>query len=134
MLFILAGFLAAAVSWIANRAFLSKIGVQAIIVVSPFIEEMSKTGAAILLGSNIIFTHGIFGLIEGLYDAWGGGIKELYAGAASIIGHLFYGYVTYQVFLGYKVFIFAVFAGLAVHTLWNLTVMKYIVIRRRKAR
>lgn len=130
MTFFLAGTLAAAGAWIGNRVALKLGGIRVIVVVSPLIEEAAKTGMALLTGSSLVLTHGLFGLIEGFYDAWNSGNGGLKAGAVSVAGHLFYGYTTLQVMQNFGV-IQAVIAGYLVHMLWNLTVFKLIVKKRR---
>ncbi len=131
MRFLIAGMLAAAVSWAFNRAALRWMGAKVIVVLVPLIEELAKSGAAVLSGSPVVATHGVFGLIEGVYDAWESGLTGLEAGVAGFLGHLFYGYVTYLVLQKHAVFWAAAAAGYTVHMLWNITVMKFIVRKRR---
>jgi len=132
MLVLIASALAAAVSWLGNRAALHFIGIKGIIVAGPLVEEAAKSGAAVLTGSSLVLTHGAFGLIEGIYDAWGGGAKAVPAALVSLFGHLFYGYVAYLTWRKQGVFWAAVLAGYVVHMLWNLTVLRFVVSKRRK--
>ncbi len=131
MRFLIAGILAAAVSWMGNRAALKIMGTKVIVVLAPFIEELAKSSAAVLTGSSMILTHTMFGLIEGLYDAWDSGWPGVGAGLASLLGHVFYGVVTYLVWQRLGVFWAAVLAGYVVHMLWNIAVMKFVVKKRR---
>lgn len=131
MKFLIAGILASLGAWIGNRAALKLGGVRAIVVISPFIEEIAKTGMAFLTGSSLILTHGVFGLVEGFYDAWNSGVEGLKAGACSLVGHLFYGYTAFQVLHKFGI-IPAIMAGYVVHMLWNLTVLKFIVKKRHR--
>ena len=131
MRFLIAGILAAAVSWVGNRAMLRLLGTQVIVVMAPFIEETAKSGSAALVGSPLLLTHGIFGLIEGFYDAWNSGWQGMEAGIASLTGHLFFGYITYLVLTRHHIFWLAVLTGYTVHMLWNITVMKFMVRKRR---
>lgn len=129
--FFIAGILAAVVSWVGNRAALKLIGTKGIIILAPLVEELAKSGAAIIAGSSMVLTHGMFGLIEGVYDAWDSGWSGLSAGLLSFLGHIFYGLVTWQVWQKHGVFWLAVIAGYVVHTLWNALVMKFVVKKRR---
>lgn len=131
MIFILAGAVAAVVSWAGNRLGLKVMGPRVIVVFAPLLEEVAKSGAAVLTKGSVIMTHGTFGLIEGVYDAWNTGLRGFKAGIGSFMGHLFYGYVTYLVMTKSNSFMFAVLIGYSVHMLWNLAVMKFIVTKRR---
>lgn len=131
MRFVLAGALAAVLSWVGNRAALKIMGTKVIIISAPLLEELAKSGSAVLLGTSVILTHGIFGLVEALYDAWGSGTRGLTAGAVSFTGHLLFGYISQIVLDKYYFFFAAIMSGYLVHMLWNIAVMKFIVTRRR---
>lgn len=131
-MYIVAGLLAAAVSWAGNRAALKLIGTKVIIISAPLLEELAKSGISILLNTSLVLTHGVFGIVEGLYDAWGSGFRGIKAGIISFSGHFFYGYVTYLVLSKYDLFFAAVLAGYLVHTLWNIAVMKFMVTKKRR--
>lgn len=128
---LIAGALAAVMSWVGNRAALKVMGTKVIIVSAPLLEELAKSGSAVLLGTSVILTHGIFGLIEAFYDAWGSRIRGLTAGAISFAGHLLFGYISQMVLNRYYVLFAAVMSGYSVHMLWNIMVMKFIVTRRK---
>lgn len=130
MTFIAAGILAAAVSWVGNRAVLKVIGTRVIVVSAPFVEEAAKTGAALAMGASLVLTHGVFGLIEGIYDAWGSGLRGISAGLISLVGHTLYGYITYLIWQHLAGFGIALAGGYMVHLLWNFTVMKFLVERK----
>lgn len=129
--FILAGVLAAAVSWVGNRTVLHIMGTKVIVVAAPLLEETAKSGAAVLTGSSLVLTHGVFGLVEAIYDAWSSWPRGFSAALASLAGHVFYGCVAYFTWQKQGVFWSAVMSGYTVHMLWNLTVMKFIVRRRK---
>ncbi len=130
-MYIIAGLLAAALSWAGNRAALKLIGTKVIVVSAPLLEELAKSGISVLLNTSLVLTHGVFGIVEGLYDAWGSGFQGIKAGIISFLGHLLYGYVTYLVLLKYNLFFASVLAGYLVHMLWNIAVMKFLVTKRR---
>ena len=130
MKFIIAGILAAAASWVGNRAALGVIGTRVIVATAPLVEEAAKTGAALTVGASLVLTHGFFGLIEGVYDAWGSGFRGISAGLVSVVGHTFYGYTTYLIWQHGRGVILALVGGHVVHLLWNLTVMKFVVQKK----
>ena len=130
MKFIIAGVLAAAISWLGNRAALRVIGAKVIVATAPLVEEAAKTGAALTLGAPLVLTHSIFGLIEGVYDAWGSGIRGICAGLVSLAGHTVYGYITYLIWQHRPGLGWALVGGYIVHLLWNLTVMKFVVQKK----
>ncbi len=130
MNFLIAGILAAVMSWVGNRAVLRLIGAKVIIVSAPFVEEAAKTGMALATGAPIVLTHSVFGLIEGVYDAWGSGVRGLSAGLVSLAGHTVYGYITYLIWQHRTSFGLALIGGYIVHLLWNLTVMKFVVQKK----
>lgn len=130
MKFIIAGMLAAAVSWIGNRAALKLMGTKVIIATAPLVEELAKTGAALAAGASIVLTHAVFGLIEGLYDAWGADLRGISAGLVSLAGHTVYGYITCLVWQHFSNLAWALAGGYAAHLAWNLAVMKLIVRKK----
>lgn len=129
--FLFAGLLAAAVSWAGNRVALRIMGTDGIAVLAPMIEELAKTGTAVLTGSPVILTHAVFGLVEGVYDAWDAGWPGFRAGLVSFGGHLFYGYVTSLVLQKHKLVLLAIVTGYLMHMLWNVAVLKFVVRKRR---
>jgi len=134
MRFLIAGALAAGVSWTGNRAALKLIGTKGIVVLTPLIEESAKTGSAFLIGSPLLLTHAAFGMVEGVYDSWEAGMKGITAGLTSLLGHSFYGYVANLAWNRYGEFPAAVLAGYVAHMMWNMAVMKFVVAKRRKIR
>lgn len=134
MRFLIAGIVAAAVSWVGNRAAIKLMGTKAIAFLSPLLEELAKSGSAVILDSPMVLTHGVFGLIEALYDARHAGIRGIEAGLISILGHLFYGYITYQVLHKHNSFLFGIFAGYLIHMLWNIAAMKFAVKERKSSK
>lgn len=127
---ILAGTGAAAAAWVANRLALKIFGPMVIVYIVPLVEELSKTGLAILFNTLIILVHGIFGLIEGIYDLFYAQETGLTAGLASITGHLLYGLITAWTYSGSGQITVAVMGGYLVHMLWNLIVMRFLVHKK----
>jgi len=75
------------------------MGNNAIFIVVPAIEEISKTLGAFFLGANILFTHMVFGAIEALYDGINSSKKiAMAASMASIATHTALGIISYYAF------------------------------------
>lgn len=124
---IFAGMIAALFSYICNKWVLRGLGDIAIVVVVPFIEETLKTASSIIIGTSIIGTHFIFGLIEGIYDIVNSS-KSIgkWAALASIISHSIFGLVTYlTIKAGYSVY-WGIFLSWLIHSTWNWYITKYV--------
>ena len=117
---VLAGIIAALLSYILNKLVLKKIGNIGIIIVVPLIEEINKTIPAIILNTNIIGTHLVFGIIEGVYDIINSSENVgKWAALVSIISHGIFGAATYlTVKMGYSVYLGIALAWL-LHSGWN---------------
>ncbi|HHY91835.1 MAG TPA: hypothetical protein GX511_00670 [Firmicutes bacterium] len=107
-----------------NRLLLDRLGPQAISYVVPALEELLKTGSAVLWGASIVEVHGLFGLAEWAWDQRRGGNRRVLAGLTGLATHLGYGFITVLavrttgwIWLGYAL------AALA-HTLWNTAVCR----------
>lgn len=124
---ILAGSGAAVFAWIVNRQTLKLFGPTVIIYIVPLVEELAKTGLAVLFNSSLVLAHGIFGLIEGVYDFFYSRQTGITAGFISLAGHAFYGLVTAWAISRFGQIAPGILAGFLVHTLWNMLVMKYVV-------
>lgn len=126
-MFILAGIIAALISYIFNKLVLKKIGNIGIIIVVPFIEESSKTIFAIILKTGIIAVHFVFGIIEGIYDIINSS-KSIgkWAALVSLISHGVFGAATYFITkAGISVYWGIAFAWL-LHSGWNWYITKYL--------
>lgn len=130
---LLAGSIAAMLSWFFNKLVLRTSVTTVIIFLVPLIEETSKSLLAVLFLSPIVITHLLFGMIEAVYDLINGKNGFL-AGMVSILGHSFFGYITYTTLLYSRSIIVAILGGYLIHMLWNLFVMKYIVTKTRRNR
>lgn len=119
MAFILAGFLAALMSWVLNQILIGAFREKAIIYWIPLVEETNKTLWALAMDSSILLVHGVFGTIEAIYDIFLGEKKSLGAGFASYFGHLLYGLLAQGAYGLWSNPVLAVLAGFIVHFLWN---------------
>ncbi|HHY99144.1 MAG TPA: hypothetical protein GX509_10445 [Firmicutes bacterium] len=98
------------------------------------LEEVVKTGAAILFGATIVWTHAVFGMIEGLFDIAGArargsaGQSGCLAAVSGTIGHFTFGLITAVVFSATSDLILSVAVSAAVHVIWNVLVAKILRI------
>lgn len=115
--------LAASSSFLLNRALLKLLGVQTIITLSPVLEEMVKTLSAYYFDADILVTHGVFGLIEAVYD-WMQTRGRLLAAVLSIVGHSLFGFVTVFTAQLTGVYI-GLAAGIVTHLLWNTIMVRF---------
>lgn len=117
---VLAGIIAALFSYLFNKLVLKKIGNIGIIIAIPFIEESSKTIFARILKTNLIATHIVFGIIEGIYDIINSSEKTgKWAALVSLISHGIFGAATYLTTkMGHSVYWGIALAWL-LHSAWN---------------
>lgn len=122
---VLAGIVAALISYIFNKFVLKKIGNKGIIIAVPFIEESSKTAMAFILGTDIIAAHFVFGLIEGIYDIVNSSKRiGKWAALASLMSHSVFGAAVYFTMrAGYSIY-WGVFLAWLLHSGWNWYVTK----------
>lgn len=119
---LLAGAGAAVLAWLFNPRLLERTGQWGVMFAAPLLEEILKTGLALLLGASFWVSHLVFGVIEGIYD-----LKVsrfgLAAAACSVAGHLLFGLAA--TVLGKKVpgVIAPVAGGTVLHWLWNVFVL-----------
>lgn len=96
------------------------IGENAVTYGAPVVEEISKTGLALLFGGNILFSHVVFGMVEALNDIIKNrGMLSYTAGVTSFISHAVFGIIT--VYAGSFFFgpISGIATAIAAHMLWN---------------
>lgn len=116
-----AGLAAAAVAYTINRFVLRRLGGRAIWLAIPVLEEMVKTGLALMAGAAVVSTHAIFGAVEAVYEVSGRRPSVTAAGLA-VITHLLLGLLTAYLISRGRSLAFAVGTAAAVHTAYNLLV------------
>jgi len=84
--------LAAVIVWLVNRQMVNLLGNKAIVAAAPFIEELFKSGTAVLLKVPLVALHGVFGLLEGFYDLAAG--AQVLPAIIGVFSHLFFGWAT----------------------------------------
>lgn len=124
---IFAGIIAAIFAYLFNMWTIKRLGDTAIIIIVPFIEEVFKTLAPIIMGANIIIAHLVFGLIEGVYDIVNSPKRiGKWAALVSVISHSVFGIVTYlTISYGYSIY-WAILLAWLLHSSWNWYITKHI--------
>jgi len=117
------GIFSAIGAWFLNKLVVKYWGWQGTVWVAPFVEEILKTGTALILHGDIVLSHGAFGAVEAVYDVNTSPQRGVSAALASFIGHLLFGFISQT---GYfwrgGSFAAAVLLGSSVHVVWNLFV------------
>ncbi|SET22732.1 hypothetical protein SAMN05660297_01745 [Natronincola peptidivorans] len=122
---IMAGILAAAFAYLCNKIILKAFKEEGLTILVPLLEEMAKTTFALLLKTNIIGSHFIFGCIEGIYDIFTSSKKiGKWAAVASILSHSFFGIVTYFTYKKTNIPLIAIIVAWIFHSGWNWYVTK----------
>lgn len=120
------GCLMAGLSFLVNKLLLRFIGNQSIVTYSPIFEEMAKTLFSYYLNADILVTHIIFGSLEASYDWFTNSSSERGSLAAllSIVGHTLFGLVTVAFLSVSHSILGALFLGVCVHLIWNVTFIR----------
>lgn len=116
--------LMAALSFIANKALLTHIGIKTVITYSPVVEESAKTLLAFYLGADILLTHVVFGVIEAGYDWLTGGRRRSRAALLSVAGHGLFGSATVLTLQETGNIWLALTGATLLHLAWNLLAVK----------
>jgi hypothetical protein len=127
-----AGLFAAGVAWLINRVAVKYFGESAVIWLIPWLEELVKTGVAVLSGTSIILTHGVFGLLEAVHDYVASPRWGIPAGLLSIISHWFYGLVTFTVYQSTSLWPVSVLSAAFLHVGWNYLMVRLFSLLQRK--
>lgn len=116
--------LMAALSFIVNKALLTRIGVKTVITYSPVIEESAKTLLPFYLGADIFLTHVVFGMIEAGYDWLTGGRERSKAALLSVAGHSLFGGATVATLQETGQIGLALVGAIVLHLAWNFLAVK----------
>ncbi|MDI6600706.1 MAG: hypothetical protein QME46_02860 [Thermoanaerobacteraceae bacterium] len=117
------GLAASIIAYFLNTCLVRRFGGRFIYTVSTVVEEILKSGLAILLGGDIILSHGIFGVAEALNDYIA--LPDKINARAAIVGaasHLLFGAVT-ALAMGYRPGL-AVSCAIIIHSIYNMTMVK----------
>lgn len=128
-----AGLFAAGVAWVMNRWVVKYFGESAVIWIIPWLEEIIKTGVAVLSGASLILTHGVFGLLEAVHDYVASPRWGILAGLISIISHWFYGLVTLFLYQRTSLWLGSALSAAVLHVGWNYMMVRlFSLLQRRK--
>lgn len=120
------GLLAALFSYYINSKALKVLGDTAITYGAPVLEEMLKTGFALVLGGNVLLAHITFGAVEGVYDIWENrGTTAHLAGLVGFISHIAFGLITEYSKRYFNSYLLGLLLAISSHIAWNYTVMNY---------
>ncbi|MCE5285924.1 MAG: hypothetical protein LLG02_08780 [Pelosinus sp.] len=118
------GCLMAGVSFLLNKLLVKFTGIQTVLYYSPIAEELLKTLPAHYLGADILALHGVFGLLEGIYDFFTSQNSKFIPLLLSVLGHSLFGsitvlgrYFTGEIWLG-------LIGGVFTHIIWNITAIR----------
>jgi len=122
-LFVLAGLMSAVLA----RWLLGLVGQASsmfmIVLVAPALEEVVKTGLALLLGTDVFLTHMIFGCVELVTDSLND--LNIWPGLVALVLHGMLGMATVW-FLASGGVLAAVALAVLLHGLWNFTAVRLL--------
>lgn len=90
----------------------------------PVLEELLKTGLAVLCRTSIIGTHGVFGMVEFVWDFSNPGTGHWLPALAGLLSHLLYGFLTYWIALLTNNLGLGVLVAAVVHMAWNRLMLR----------
>lgn len=126
ILALFSGLLAAGVAWLINGWAANAYGQRAVIFIGPGVEELLKTGLALLLGAPILLSHLTFGLAEAGWEV-ASYRRGTVAAVFALLSHGIYGWITE--ILAATGLLLALATSCALHMLWN-----HWVLQRSKQR
>lgn len=94
-----------------------------IVFVGPVVEEITKTGLALLWGTDVFLTHMVFGGAELVNDSLNG--RNIWPGLVALTLHSMLGMATAWLLVSNGVFMAVGFAVL-LHGLWNYTAVRLL--------
>jgi hypothetical protein len=119
---LIAGILAAGISWLINSWISSWGGSWSIFALIPLVEEITKTSLALVIGSGIVLTHVVFGTIEAIYELHRD--RQIGSAVVALVAHLFFGILTLGIFQYLGSWILAVLGTVTIHSIWNLIIIR----------
>ncbi len=122
-MFILAGLLSA----LTARLLLGLVGragsMVVIVLVAPVVEEVAKTGLAVIMSTDVFMAHMVFGGAELAADFING--RSLWPGLVALVLHSMLG-ITTAWLLDYAGVMAAVASAILLHMLWNYTAVRLL--------
>jgi hypothetical protein len=127
-----AAMLAAGVAFVINRGGIRRFGIAEVVWIGPIMEELGKTGIAVVFGASLVPVHAFFGLLEAMLDLWTGTAHRYAAAFISVVGHSAFGYITMWSYEFFSNWWGGVIAGIVAHVFWNSYVIIFLVKQTRK--
>ena len=128
MNWIVAGLLASAAAFAANR-FMYRVWHDVVLLGPvPLLEEVAKTMVAHILGASILYTHLVFGMTEAVLD-WRGKDSGIAAAFSALAAHSVFGLLTMAVTKSTGVLGAGIVAAFLAHATWN-AVMLFRSVKR----
>lgn len=125
---VLAGLIALTLSFLINKYIFAKVNCRGVIIfISPFIEEILKTGLAYYLVNGLIITHLVFGLGEASFDLFN---NNNIAASLALLTHLLFGIFTFWLWKWSNSLIAAIILVVLVHIIWNYLIISYKIIHK----
>ncbi|AGK99753.1 hypothetical protein [Desulfoscipio gibsoniae] len=122
-MFVVAGLLSAVIA----RYILGLVGraddAVMIVLAAPVVEEVSKTGLALLWGADVFLVHIVFGGTELFSDSLGG--RGIWPGLAALVLHSLLGFGTAWLLMHAGVTV-ALALAIVLHGLWNYTAVRLL--------
>lgn len=128
MIWIIAGLMAAAVSFLANRFTYRVWSEAALLGPIPLAEEVAKTMIAYFFSTSIFYTHLIFGITEALLD-WHGQRRGVPAAVSALIAHSLFGLITVAATRMSGITGMGIAAAFFAHAVWNAAMLFYTAKR-----
>lgn len=120
---LITGILAAAIAWAINTWISSWGGSFGISILVPLVEEVTKTGLTLLIGSGLVMSHAVFGAIEAVYEIRRD--HQIGSALAAFIMHLFFGIATLGLFRYSGNWVLAILGTVLLHSIWNLLIIRF---------
>ena len=128
MNWIVAGLLASALAFAANR-FVYRVWHEVVLFGPvPLLEEVVKTMTAHLLGASILYTHFVFGVTEAILD-WRGEKRGVPAALSALVAHSVFGLLTAAVTRSTGMLGAGIVVAFLAHAVWN-AVMLFRSVKR----
>lgn len=127
-----AALLASASAYVINRWGIKRFGFAEVVWIGPAIEELGKTGIAVVLGAMVLPVHVCFGITEGIFDLRRGTGQSGAAAIVSVVGHGVFGYIAiwgHEFFLNWWG---GILLAVIAHIFWNSYVILFLLKERHK--
>ncbi|WP_051273345.1 hypothetical protein [Desulfotruncus alcoholivorax] len=118
--YLISGFFSA----LSARVILGAVAVNSnskpvIVLLGPVVEEIAKTGSAMLFNAGIFYTHVVFGSLELVMDTLRR--RGVWPGLAALVLHSILGFATQWLLGLYGSLALALTVAVLLHAMWNYT-------------